>query len=126
MTMMPTITYLSKAERGAINSAKDVTYFVTKVDVSPHTHPLYVSRRIQEQAESLGLGIDNGFYNAMVTAWSEDFDEIILRAEKQVEHYEPLKSSFPMQYYSARDTITLMNTAKRIIQEGLIVNAEVL
>jgi hypothetical protein len=126
MMYMPIVTYLNKAERGAINSGKDVTYFVTKVSVSPHTHPIYISRCIKEQAESLGLGIADGYYDSAVTAWSEDFDEIIERAEKQAAHYEPLKSSFPMQYHSAISTIARMKNAKHLIQEGLIVNAEIL
>ena len=123
---MTTWIYLSKAERGAINSRKDVTYFVTKVEVHPHTHPLYVQRCIKEQAESLGLGIKDGFYESMVTAWNDDFDNIIAEKEKLIAHYEPRKNEFPMYYYPVVETLKLIKEAKRIVQEGLIVNAEVL
>lgn len=123
---MTTWIYLSKAERGAVNSRKDVTYFVTKVEVHPHTHPLYIQRCIKEQAESLGLGIKDGFYESMVTAWNDDFDNIIAEKEKMIAHYEPHKKEFPMRYYPMVETLKLIKEAKRIVQEGLIVNAEVL
>lgn len=123
---MTTWIYLSKAERGAVNSRKDVTYFVTKVEVHPHTHPLYIQRCIKEQAESLGLGIKDGFYESMVTAWNDDFDNIIAEKEKLIAHYEPRKNEFPMYYYPVVETLKLIKEAKRIVQEGLIVNAEVL
>lgn len=123
---MTTWIYLSKAERGAVNSRKDVTYFVTKVEVHPHTHPLYIQRCIKEQAESLGLGIKDGFYESMVTAWNDDFDNIIAEKEKLIAHYEPRKKEFPMYYYPVVETLKLIKEAKRIVQEGLIVNAEVL
>ena len=123
---MTTWIYLSKAERGAVNSRKDLTYFVTKVEVHPHTHPLYIQRCIKEQAESLGLGVKDGFYESMVTAWNDDFDNIIAEKEKLIAHYEPRKNEFPSQYYSAVKTLGLIKEAKRIVQEGLIVNAEVL
>ena len=123
---MTTWIYLSKAERGAVNSRKDVTYFVTKVEVHPHTHPLYIQRCIKEQAESLGLGIKDGFYESMVTAWNDDFDNIIAEKEKMIAHYEPRKKEFPMYYYPVVETLKLIKEAKRIVQEGLIVNAEVL
>lgn len=123
---MTTWIYLSKAERSAVNSRKDVTYFVTKVEVHPHTHPLYIQRCIKEQAESLGLGIKDGFYESMVTAWNDDFDNIIAEKEKMIAHYEPHKKEFPMYYYPVVETLKLIKEAKRIVQEGLIVNAEVL
>jgi len=123
---MTTWIYLSKAERGAVNSRKDVTYFVTKIEIHPHTHPLYIQRCIKEQAESLGLGIKDGFYESMVTAWNDDFDNIIAEKEKMIAHYEPRKKEFPMYYYPVVETLKLIKEAKRIVQEGLIVNAEVL
>ena len=123
---MTTWIYLSKAERSAVNSRKDVTYFVTKIEIHPHTHPLYIQRCIKEQAESLGLGIKDGFYESMVTAWNDDFDNIIAEKEKLIAHYEPRKKEFPMYYYPVVETLKLIKEAKRIVQEGLIVNAEVL
>ena len=123
---MTTWTYLLKSERGAINSGEDVTYFVTKIEISEHSHPLYVQRCIKEQAEGLGLGVKDGFYETMVSAWSEDFDTIIAEREKMIAHYEPRKKEFPMYYYPVVETLKQIKEAKRIVEEGLIVNAEVL
>jgi hypothetical protein len=126
MMHMTTWTYLLKSERGAINSGKDITYFVTKIVVQPHTHPLYVQRCIKEQAESLGLGVKDGFYETMVSAWSEDFDTIIAEREKMIAHYEPHKKEFPMHYYPIVETLKQIKEAKRIVEQGLVVNAEIL
>ena len=123
---MTTWIYLSKAERGAVNSRKDLTYFVTKIEVHPHTHPLYIQRCIKEQSERLGLGVKDGFYESTVTAWNDDFDKIIAENEKLITIHEPHKEEFPSQYYSAVKTLGRIKEAKRIVQEGLIVNAEVL
>lgn len=123
---MTTWTYLLKAERGAVNSGKDITYFVTKIEVSEHSHPLYIQRCIKEQAESLGLGVKDGFYETMVSAWSEDFDTIIAEREKMMAHYESRKKEFPMYYYPIVEALKQIKEAKRIVEEGLIVNAEVL
>jgi hypothetical protein len=123
---MSKVFYLSKSEKGAINSGNDVQYFVTAIDVQPHTHPLYIGRCIDEQAADLGIGPRSGHYNKVVAIWSDDMDEIIARNEKQVEHYEPLKKEFPVQYYDAVKKIAEIKEAQRIIQEGLVINAEVL
>jgi hypothetical protein len=123
---MITWTYLLKSERGAINSGKDITYFVTKIEVDDHSHPLYIQRCIKEQAESLGLGAKDGFYETLVSAWSEDFDTIIAEREKMIAHYESQKKEFPMYYYPIIEALKQIKEAKRIVEEGLIVNAEVL
>lgn len=123
---MTTWTYLMKAERGAINSGKEITYFAVKIEVNEHSHPLYIQRCIKEQAESLGLDPANKFYYEMVSAWSEDFDTIIAEREKMIALYEPRKNEFPMYYYPIVEVLKKIKEAKRIVEEGLVVNGEVL
>lgn len=119
---MSYVFYMSKAEKGAINSGKEVQYFITAIDVQPHTHPLYIGRMIDENADSLGLGIKDGFYNRVNAIWDDHIDTMIEKSQKQADNYEPRKNDFPVQYYDAVNKVKELTEAKEIMEKGLVVN----
>lgn len=114
--------YLSKAEKGAINSGKEVTYFVTPIELKPHTHPLYVGRVIRENADELGYGISDGFYENVIAIWSGNINQEIEKNQKLAEQWEPHKDTHPVQYYDPLKRVEQLKEAKRIMNEGLIIN----
>lgn len=114
--------YMSKAEKGAINSGKEVSYFITIIELKPHTHPLYISRMIKENADTLGLGIKDGFYENVIAIWSGNVDQNIEKNEALVAHWEPHKKSFPAQYYGPLKMVEQLTEAKRVMSEGLVIN----
>lgn len=119
---MTTVFYLSKSEKGAINSGREVEYFVTVIDVKPHTHPLYVGRCISETAAELGRGPRSGYYDNVIAIWSGGIDEQIEKNEKLVEQWEPHKTTNPVQYYDPLKKVKELTQAKEIIEKGLVTN----
>ena len=118
--MNPTF-YLSKAEKGAINSGNEVTYFITPIVVQSHTHPLYISRMINEQSESCGVGYSDGFYHNCIAIWSGDLDEQIEKYQEQVEHYAPNRDKFISQYWDAVDQVKKLTEEKKVVDQGLTI-----
>ena len=118
---MTTTFYLSKAEKGAINSVNEVTYFITPIVLKPHSHPLYVSRMIKEQSESCGVGYDDGFYHDCIAIWSGDLDEQIEKYQEQVETYAPIRDEFISQYWDAVKEVEKLTEAKKVVDQGLTI-----
>lgn len=114
--------YMSKAEKGGINSGKDVSYFITAIELQPHTHPLYVGRMIKENADSLGLGIKDGFYENVIAIWSGNIDDKIAENKALVKQWEPHQKTHPVQYYDCRKMIDQLSEAKRVMNDGLVIN----
>lgn len=119
---MTHIFYLSKAEKGAINSGNEVTYFITPIEIQPHTHPLYISRMIKEQSESCGVGYDDGFYHDCIAIWSGDLDEQIEKYQSQVELYAPNRDTYISQYWDAVEQVKKLTEAKKVIDQGLTIS----
>ena len=111
--------YLSKAERGAVNSKKDIVYFMTKIDVDKHTHPSHVTYCINNKMKELGLY--DTHYSSLVSAWV-DIEESITRCEAQVKAYENHKKGFPMMYYGPLQALEALNEAKRVMSEEKVLN----
>lgn len=114
--------YMSKAEKGAINSGKEVSYFITAIELQPHTHPLYVGRMIKENADSLGLGIKDGFYENVIAIWNGSVDQKIADQEALAKQWEPHKDTHPVQYYEPLKMVEQLVEAKRVMNEGLVIN----
>lgn len=112
--------YLMKAERGAVNSKDDVVYFMTVIDVQSHTHPLYITRCINEKMKELGLYKTH--YSSMISAWKGDIEDSITYCEKQVAAYENHKKDFPMMYHGPLQALAALNEAKRVVKEEKILN----
>lgn len=99
---MKIVSYLSKVEKGAINSGKEVSYFVTKIEIHPHSHPLYISRCIRDHEKDLGLGAENKYYSEVIAIWDgdlyEEFEKVSMKLrsnQKWITSYEnELKTQF--------------------------------
>ena len=119
---MPYTFYLSKSEKGAINSGEEVEYFVTAIEIQPHTHPLYVGKCIDETATSLDRGPYSGYYDTVVAQWKGSIDEVLSNQQALVEQYEPIKDEWPAQYWDAEKKVKSLTEAKKIMAAGLVVN----
>lgn len=115
--------YLSKAEKGAINSGKEVTYFVTPIEVKPHSHPLYISRMIKENADEIGYGTVDGFYENVIAIWSGSVDAEIAMYEEKLAQYSPIRETYIAQYWDAVKKVEQLTEAKRVLNMGLVINS---
>ena len=64
------VNYFVKAEQGALNTNKNVQYFIVEIDVQPHTHPLYIGSCINEKMQKLELA--GTHYSKVIATWSGD------------------------------------------------------
>ena len=62
------VSYLVKAEEGALNTNKNVRYFVVDIEVKTYTHPLYIQSCINEKMQKLEL--KNTHYSKVIASWS--------------------------------------------------------
>lgn len=115
--------YLSKAEKSAINSGKEVTYFVTPIEVKPHSHPLYIGRMIKENADNIGYGVGNGFYDRVIAIWTGSIDSEIAMYEEKLAQYSPIRETYIAQYWDAVEKLEQLTEAKRVLNMGAVVNS---
>lgn len=111
-----TVKYLIKAEESAVNSNKNVRYFVTKIDVQPHTHPLYIGRCIDEQMQKLGL--NKTHYSTVIAQWTGDLTEQLRDVKEKLDSGNNWIDSYRIELINKEKTLSL--AYKLLTQEEFV------
>ena len=112
------VKYLIKAEEGAVNSNKNVRYFITKIDVYPHTHPLYIRRCIDEQTQKLRM--HKTHCSTVIAQWTGDLTEQLRDVKEKLDSENNWINSYRNELINKEKTLSL--AYKLLTQEEFIAN----
>ena len=123
---MKIVNYLSKSEYGGINSGKDVQYFLTPIEIHPHSHPLYIGRCIREHEELIGLGAKNKHYSSVIAIWEGDlydsFDEVSNKLRSNQKWIQSYQWELEKKINTLQSAITLHEEGLFSVNENKVFN----
>jgi hypothetical protein len=102
--------YLCSTKQGT-----DTKYFVAEIAVQKHTHPRYISRCIDERAESLGLKSVYGWN--LVATWTGDLYAELAAAEQKLTKGGWI-ASYTMQL---KETVKTLSVAAEVLKSNSMV-----